>query len=95
MEAKALEPYWPLLSEGQRNTVVAVAASFARTNAERPQKEDDPWLRIQDVCDYTQRSRSTVMRAIGSGDLRAHLPRGMSRGYRLRKSDVDAWMEGD
>ena len=54
-------------------------------------KVSDKWLNIQDVCNYTSVSKSTIRRAIKRGTLKAS----HSTGKLLFKvSSVDRWLKG-
>ncbi len=54
-------------------------------------KVSDKWLNIQDVCNYTSVSESTVRRAVKRGMLKAS----QSTGKLLFKvSSVDNWLKG-
>ena len=54
-------------------------------------KVSDKWLNIQDVCNYTSVSKSTIRRAVKRGTLKAS----QSTGKLLFKvSSVDRWLKG-
>ena len=54
-------------------------------------KVSDKWLNIQDVCNYTSVSKSTIRRAVKRGTLKAS----HSTGKLLFKvSSVDNWLKG-
>ena len=54
-------------------------------------KVSDKWLNIQDVCNYTSVSESTIRRAVKRGTLKAS----QSTGKLLFKvSSVDRWLKG-
>ena len=54
-------------------------------------KVSDKWLNIQDVCNYTSVSESTIRRAVKRGTLKAS----HSTGKLLFKvSSVDKWLKG-
>ena len=54
-------------------------------------KVSDKWLNIQDVCNYTSVSESTIRRAVKRGTLKAS----HSTGKLLFKvSSVDNWLKG-
>jgi excisionase family DNA binding protein len=54
--------------------------------------EPDPWLSIEQACEYSGYAASTIRNALTDG----RLPRRHERGHRVRvlRSDLDALIEG-
>lgn len=68
----------------------AVEVILTRFTAPAPQVEDT-WMGIPKACKYADVSPDTIRRAIGNGRLKAY---GEGKLTRLRRSDVDRWLEG-
>jgi len=54
----------------------------------------DPWLTLQEAADEAKASAQTLRRAIINGTLRA-VKLNRAHRYRLRRSWLTAWLEGD
>ena len=55
----------------------------------------DPWLTLKDAAAEAQLGPETLRLAIHRGQLRAIKVNGGHGPYRLRRSWVDAWLEGE
>ena len=55
----------------------------------------DPWLTLKEAAEETRLNPETLRQAILRGQLRAIKVNGGHGPYRLRRSWVDAWLEGD
>lgn len=51
-------------------------------------------MTVAEAAEYTGYSESSVTRAYKAGYLVGHVPRGLTKGVRFRRSDLDAWKEG-
>jgi excisionase family DNA binding protein len=55
----------------------------------------DPWLTLREAATEAKLNAETLRLAIGRGQLRAIKVNGGHGPYRLRRSWVDTWLEGD
>jgi excisionase family DNA binding protein len=54
-------------------------------------KVSDRWLNVQDACNYTSVSESTIRRAVKRGTLKSS--KGTGR-LLFKQSDIDNWLKG-
>lgn len=54
---------------------------------------DDHVLTTAQVAEWAQLPLSAVRHAIREGHLRASLPAGRRNGYRIRRSDLERWLD--
>lgn len=47
---------------------------------------------VGDTCKYTGLSRRTLYEEVRAGRLRALVPKGRTKGYRIKPEDVDIWV---
>ena len=59
-------------------------------------QEDDRILTLREAAEYANTGTRTLERYIDSGELRAgRLGNGPKARYRIRRSDLDAWLFGE
>ena len=91
MDMCELAPYWALMTEGQQRGLLG----FVRETCRASEGGHERFLSVSECMGATRLSRSTINRAINSGELRSVAPRGTRRVRLVRESDLDDWMGGD
>lgn len=52
------------------------------------------WHDTKSAAEYTGYSPTTILRALESGDLVGHQPRGRRSRWRIHRDDLDVWLRG-
>lgn len=63
--------------------------------AAQPQAASEPWLPLRRICEEYDVDPHRAYDHIRAGRLDARLPSGSSRGYRVRRSEFERWVEED
>ena len=60
----------------------------------RADGRSEDWLTVKEAAQLSGRDVHTVYGAIKSGELDARVPNGLTKGMRVRRGDLMAWMAG-
>ena len=61
----------------------------------RADVQHEQWLSVKEAARMSGRAIHTVYDAIEAGDIPSFIPNGLTRGRKVRRSDVIAWMRTD
>lgn len=89
-----IEGVWNRLDGRQQVHVYDIMCDLANMPKVAEHRGDKDWLTIAEACEYTGYGRTTIERAISSGHLHPRVPKGVTKGRRVSRAELDEWISG-